>query len=152
MAHHVRVAERDPKRLGDALVSIREQLRLTQEEFAARAGVALKTLQRIELGRTVPRGKTLNRIDDTAGWEPGHARRLLEGDMPPSVDPVDVAHEWSAAERARMRDLSWAEVRETYEVFRQKSEYLAEVWMREVLRVKTEAEQAKIATETATER
>ena len=80
----MRVAERDLKRLGDALVAIRERLGLTQEDFATRAGMSLKTVQRIEGGRAKPRAVTLNLIDRIApdafpDWAPGRARQIMDG-------------------------------------------------------------------------
>lgn len=133
------VAERDLKRLATAVVEARTLLGLTQEEFAVKCALSLPTIQRIEAANVTPRTKTYTGLDRGADWPAGTARRIVEEGFRPRP-PAAPTHEWSAAERARMRDMSMTEVRETYEMFRRKSEYLAEVWMREVLRVKAEAE------------
>jgi len=57
---------------------------LTQEDFATRAGMSLKTVQRIEGGRATPRAVTLNLIDRIAPeafpqWAPGQARQIMDG-------------------------------------------------------------------------
>lgn len=113
---------------------------MTQEEFADACDLALPTIQRVEKGTVTPRAKTFGKLDKGALWPAGTARAIYEDDAQPPAAAATPAHEWSAAERERMRDMPWTEVRETYEMFRQRSEYLAEVWMREVLRVKSEAE------------
>jgi transcriptional regulator with XRE-family HTH domain len=71
------------------VVAARNELRLSQEEFAARGSIGLKTVQRIEGGKVVPRGKTLTSLDDASGWPSGTARAIYERDAPrpPSVPP-----------------------------------------------------------------
>lgn len=80
------------------------------------------------------------------GWTEDTPRTILddpEAPTTPTSRPEVAArprHEWSAAERKRMQDMPMAEVQETYETFRRRSEYLSEIWIREVMRVKAEAE------------
>jgi transcriptional regulator with XRE-family HTH domain len=139
----VRVVERDLKRLASAVTAARTRLEMTQDEFAKACGLGIVTIQRVEKGIVTPRAKTFAGLDRGAQWPDGTARAIYEtGAEPP--EPTTLAagpvHEWSAAERARMRDMPWTEVRETYETFARKSEFVANVWMREVMRVKAEAE------------
>lgn len=70
-------------------MSARERLDLTQEEFAERAVLSLKTVQRIELRRVRPTIKTFNGLDRGAGWKAGSARRLYEDGVVPEVDEAD---------------------------------------------------------------
>lgn len=136
------VAERDLKRLAAAIVGVRNRLGMTQSEFAKACGLGLPTIQRIEAGTVTPRTKTYSGLDRGAGWPPGSARRIVEDGVPPreAEPPPSPAHEWSAAERERMRSMSMAEVQEIYETFRRRSEYLSDIWIREVMRVKAEDE------------
>lgn len=67
----------EQKRLAQAVLARREELGLTQEEFAERAGLALKTIQRVELGQVVPRTKTFRGLDDGAAWSSGSARAVF---------------------------------------------------------------------------
>ncbi len=84
----VPVTSRDLKRLADAVMALRTELGLSQEAFAERAGtgrdrMSVKTLQRIEAAAVDPRPKTLGALDRAAGWTPGHARSLVEGEEVP---------------------------------------------------------------------
>ena len=116
---------------------------MTQDEFAKACGLGIVTIQRVEKGTVTPRAKTFAGLDRGAQWPEGTARAVYEqGAPPPELPTAPPAHEWSATERQKMRDMPWTRVRETYEMFLQESEYLAQVWMREVMRVKAEAEQA----------
>lgn len=84
----VPMTSRDLKRLADAVVALRTELGLSQEAFAERAGtgrdrMSVKTLQRVEAAAVDPRPKTLGALDRAAGWTPGHARALVEGEEAP---------------------------------------------------------------------
>jgi transcriptional regulator with XRE-family HTH domain len=82
---------RDLKSLGESLRDRRGELGLTQEEFAKRAEISLKTYQRVERGEITPRVKTLGALDRAARWVPGGARGLLEdGRTPTLIDDVAV--------------------------------------------------------------
>jgi transcriptional regulator with XRE-family HTH domain len=87
------VAGRDAKRLAQAVKAAREELGLTQREFAERGGIAMLTVQRIEQEKVQPRTKTFTGLDKAAGWPSGTARAILEHDAkrPPSrvVDEED---------------------------------------------------------------
>lgn len=85
LRHAVSVAERDLKRLGAAIVSVRDLLGVTQEEFAERAGLSLKTVQRVELAIGKPRATTFKGLDRGAGWVSGGARGIYEDGR----EPVD---------------------------------------------------------------
>ncbi len=120
----------------------------SQPALASRAGISPRKVSDVERGEFAG-AKTYDAIENALGWPANSIREYLDGGAEPQVPPrsADTPHEWSAAERDRMRDMPWTEVRETYEVFRRRSEYVSDVWMREVLRVKAASEQAKIATD-----
>jgi hypothetical protein len=122
---------------------------MTQAEFAKACGLGLPTIQRVEAATVTPRTKTYAGLDRGAGWPPGSARRTVEDGSPPREIEMPPAptHEWSAAERQQMQGMTDTEVHETYEMFLRRSAYLAQVWMREVTRVRAEAEQAKAVTD-----
>jgi len=84
------------ERLALAVISARERLNVTQEEFAERAGegLSLKTLQRVELKRVRPTIKTFNGLDRGAGWKQGDARRLYEDGREPEVDEPGDGKAW----------------------------------------------------------
>lgn len=84
------VAGRDSKspeqaRLATGVLAARERLRITQEEFAERSGLALKTIQRVEQGQINPRTKTFAGLDQGAGWAPGSASALFRDGREPAV-------------------------------------------------------------------
>lgn len=85
MRQTVHVAERDLKRLGEAVEAARERLDMTQEEFAQACDLGLTTIQRVEAGKVKPRTKTYKRLDQGAGWTPGSARRVVEHAEPPTL-------------------------------------------------------------------
>lgn len=62
-----------------AVRAARAALGVSQQEFAERGGLHLKTIQRIEAGAITPRGRTLLGVDTAAGWAPGRARAILDG-------------------------------------------------------------------------
>jgi len=66
--------------------AVRDELGLTQKEFAERAGLAEITVQRIEQAKIDPRAKTLTGIDRGAGWPAGAARAVMAGAEPPSAN------------------------------------------------------------------
>lgn len=83
----VRTPAEGRARLGSAIVAFREQVGLTQEEFAALCNLSLKTIQRIELGRVTPTTKTYNGLDHGAGWSPGTARGFYDSGARSAEDP-----------------------------------------------------------------
>lgn len=58
-----------------SILALRRSRGLTQEELAEKAGVTVRTIQRIESGETVPRAYTLKRIAEAVGvqWEELHS-------------------------------------------------------------------------------
>lgn len=112
----VRTPAEGRARLASEIVSVREQLRLTQEEFAARASLSLKTIQRVELGRVTPTTKTFNGLDQGASWPPGTARGFygssarLAGDSGRHVDGNGAAPSSAARQRVlALTDVQLAE-------------------------------------------
>ena len=53
--------------IGKRIHQIRKEKSMTQEQLAARAGINLRTLQRIEKGDTEPRGNTLRLLSNALG-------------------------------------------------------------------------------------
>lgn len=85
--HAVHVAQRDIKRLGEAIETRRHELGITQAEFAERGDLALATVQRVESGKINPRAKTWKGLDQGAGWSPGTAQSIAEGSPMPDDKP-----------------------------------------------------------------
>lgn len=85
MRQAMTVTERESKRLGTAVQTVRERLDVTQEEFAVLCGLSLMTIQRVELGKVKPRAKTFGGLDKGAGWPEGTARSILAGGPIPST-------------------------------------------------------------------
>jgi transcriptional regulator with XRE-family HTH domain len=81
--HAVHVTGRENKRLAEAVIALRGQLNLTQQELADRAGLSLTTIIRVEGGKNMPRPQTFGAIDRVAGWESGSARALYLRGTPP---------------------------------------------------------------------
>lgn len=74
----------DYRHLGETVRQRRIELGLTQTEFATKARLGLKTIQRIEGGREqrTLSPTTLHGIDTAAEWQPGSASRVLRGEAP----------------------------------------------------------------------
>lgn len=87
----------DRERLADAVLSARERLRVSQEEFAERCGLALKTIQRVENAQITPRTTTFSGLDQGAGWVSGSARGVFRDGREPVMADVDAM----AKERVR---------------------------------------------------
>lgn len=86
--HAVHVAQRDIKRLGEAIETRRRELGITQAEFAERGELALATVQRVESGKINPRAKTWKGLDQGAGWPPGTSQAIAEGSPIPEDKPA----------------------------------------------------------------
>jgi len=54
-----------------SLKDIREKKFLTQEELAQKAGLVVVTINRIEKGRQKPRFRTIRKLAEVLGVEPG---------------------------------------------------------------------------------
>ncbi len=135
------------KKLGEHVRDTRERLGFSSREALAEvADIGTRSVAAVERGEAAGR-KVLNAVEEALNWPHGTISAFLKGEaelppLPKRAPAPELAprHEWSASERARMRDMSMAEVRDTHDMFRRKSEYLADVWIREVMRVKAEAE------------
>ncbi len=66
------------KTFGEQIRQKREQERLSQEEIARRAGINIRTLQRIEKGETSPYGATLRAINEALGLDMQPSSTTLE--------------------------------------------------------------------------
>lgn len=121
----------------------------SQPALAERAGISARKVSDVERGEFAG-VKTYNAIEQVFGWPRDSMQGFLDGGPEPRGLPRETPHEWSASERAKMRDMSMVQVQETFEIFRRRSEHLADLWMREVLRVKAEAETAARTSERTT--
>lgn len=52
----------DPEHISDRIKTLRISAGMSQNQLAERAGISLRTVQRVENGETIPRGDTLRRI------------------------------------------------------------------------------------------
>lgn len=96
----VRVAERDLKRLADAVIAARSGLRMSRDEFAAKGKLGPKTVQRIERCEIAnPRGATLTGLDLAAGWPDGTARKIWELDLEPPPTQSEATREPDVTEQ-----------------------------------------------------
>lgn len=50
----------------------------TQLEMAGKAGIDVQTLRDFLSGRRWPQYRTLDKLEDALGWEPGHIRRTAD--------------------------------------------------------------------------
>jgi transcriptional regulator with XRE-family HTH domain len=130
------------QRLAQAVRDRRLKLGLSVRAAAKKAGVDRNTWMSVEDGSRTLQDRNYAKFEHALDWPDGAIEARLNEDSSPGPK-----HEWSAAERARMLDMSDAEVQEIYEDFRRHSEYIASVWMREVTRVRDEAKQPKTTTE-----
>ncbi|MFW0715793.1 DUF4870 domain-containing protein [Pedobacter sp. N23S346] len=65
-------------KLSERIKELRNQHAFSQEEMARRAGLSLRTIQRIELNETQPRGDTLIRIAEVFGLKPDDLLKVSE--------------------------------------------------------------------------
>lgn len=56
--------------IGDQLRDLRKRRLLTQEQLAARSGVGVATIIRIERNQVEPRGSTIRKLAEALGVEP----------------------------------------------------------------------------------
>ncbi|MFD1164068.1 helix-turn-helix domain-containing protein [Sphingobacterium daejeonense] len=69
--------------LSQKIALLRKQKGLTQEQLAERAGVTVRTIQRIESGETIPRAYTLQNLAWTIALE-NFICNLIRGHLIPS--------------------------------------------------------------------
>lgn len=60
-------------------------MRLTQKDFAQRAGLTSKQVIRIEQGKVEPRAATLDGLDTASQWATGTAQTILDGSAAPGL-------------------------------------------------------------------
>ena len=66
------------KKLAEKIFQLRKQRGLTQEELAEAASINLRTLQRIEQGKTEPRGQTLRLLAEALDLSPDDLLGLVQ--------------------------------------------------------------------------
>lgn len=97
-------------RLADAVLRRRVRLGLSQPQLAARAGLALATVNLLEnAGRGAYRKATLLKLEQALGWPDGHVEAVLRGDAP--VEPVPSVEPSYEVEARRPQDLQRLVVR-----------------------------------------
>lgn len=76
-------------RLAGEVTARRTQLGLTAQQLAERAGVKLNSVTRVEnASKPLPAQRTLDKLDQALGWQPGSSQRILGGGDP-SLTPPD---------------------------------------------------------------
>lgn len=129
------------QQLARAVRERRLKLGLSVRAAAKKAGVDRNTWMSVEDGSRTLSDRNYAKFESALDWPDGTIDSRMNADQAPAP------HEWSAAERARMLDMSDAEVEEIYAELRQRSEFASEIWRREVTWVRDEAKQAKPITE-----
>lgn len=80
-------SQADPRRLGDYLDARLAEMGLTRASAAQMTDVSYPTLQGLGQTNTVPRPRTLARIDQLLAWAPGSAERIMHGGEPEALEP-----------------------------------------------------------------
>src|SRR5690606_12170861 len=97
------------KRVAERVRTRREdELRLTQEQLAARSGVGTATIRLIETaGRQRYQRSTLRQVSQGLGWVPDGIDQILNGEEPTEAEPTtpasDEAYERLKAELDALR-------------------------------------------------
>lgn len=78
--------------LPEKLIHARRSMGLTQEELAIRSKLAIRTIQRIENGQTMPRMYTLRAIADTLGLPYAEIESTSYENVEDPMDQSGVAH------------------------------------------------------------
>lgn len=74
--------------LARAVITLREEIGLTQREFAAKVGMKQSQLARIESGKQTPKLKTLAKLAAAAGYEVEINLVPVEGEHEHKVQPL----------------------------------------------------------------
>lgn len=74
----------------EEMVTIRKDLKWSQEDLAFRSGVPRGTIAVIETGRVEPRRNNLRKIAAALGVDPHRWERMLDGKDPVSGDALDL--------------------------------------------------------------
>ncbi|MBE9103694.1 helix-turn-helix domain-containing protein [Nostoc cf. edaphicum LEGE 07299] len=78
-----------PLKISDLIRQLRQQLDLSQEKFAAKLGVSLRTINRWENGATVPSQMALKLIEKTLEKMGKADKRLVNEYLPKSEQRED---------------------------------------------------------------
>lgn len=100
----------DMKRLGNAIEDRRRELKITQAELAAAAGVGRTTIVNLETGRDSLRWpRSIADVERALGWPAGRARAIASGQFDPSSNvvplPVTPVGPLDSADDEFIRDL-----------------------------------------------
>ncbi|MEH2149469.1 helix-turn-helix domain-containing protein [Nostoc sp.] len=79
---------RKPLKISDLIRELRQQLALSQEKFAAKLGVSLRTVNRWENGSTVPSQMALKLIEEMLE-KMGEPKRLVNEYLPKAEQGED---------------------------------------------------------------
>jgi transcriptional regulator with XRE-family HTH domain len=119
------MTESDRQRLAAAVSRRRHELRLTQEDVAARAGLRTRrTVQMVEQAKPVKK-MTLAKLDHGLGWKHGSCENLLiygEEPVPLGADVRDISEYTDPDERAiaSLHHLPWETRQALIDVLRQR--------------------------------
>ncbi|MEH2081116.1 MAG: helix-turn-helix transcriptional regulator [Nostoc sp.] len=80
---------RKPLKISDLIRQLRQQLNLSQEKFAAKLGVSLRTINRWENGSTVPSQMALKLIEEMLEKMGEAGKRLVNEYLPKSKQRED---------------------------------------------------------------
>ncbi|MBN3941140.1 helix-turn-helix transcriptional regulator [Nostoc sp. NMS9] len=80
---------RKPLKISDLIRELRQQLNLSQEKFAAKLGVSLRTINRWENGYTVPSQMALKLIEEMLEKMGEAGKRLVNEYLPKSEQRED---------------------------------------------------------------
>ncbi|MEH2327792.1 helix-turn-helix domain-containing protein [Nostoc sp.] len=78
-----------PLKISDLIRQLRQQLHLSQEKFAAKLGVSLRTINRWENGATVPSQMALKLIEEMLEKMGEAGKRLVNEYLPKSEQGED---------------------------------------------------------------
>ncbi|MBN4003290.1 helix-turn-helix transcriptional regulator [Nostoc sp. LPT] len=78
-----------PLKISDLIRQLRQQLNLSQEKFAAKLGVSLRTINRWENGSTVPSQMALKLIEEMLEKMGQAGKRLVNEYLPKSDQRED---------------------------------------------------------------
>lgn len=89
----------DLKRFGEIVRLRREELGLRQDQLPE--GPSTTALTGIENGRSMPAAVTLRKLDSSLRWEPGSAKRTLEGGQPTPLSEARATSTESETDESR---------------------------------------------------
>lgn len=96
----VKNAAWDHQKVAEAIISARDSLNLTQDEFCERAGISVTTLRGIEqaIGRRTHQ-VNIGKIEQALGWETGTIAKIAQGKPAPIGQQETILNRLDALEQ-----------------------------------------------------